>query len=125
MRHIRSLLIVIFLLIAGCYFILQFNNYINIGDTTTKLNEIADLPKLKSNQENKQMKDMLTGDLFDLMNQSSGDVIDQYGAPTRKDLSAYGYEWWIYDNGYDEYIQFGIEDHTVRTIFGTGNNLPS
>jgi len=125
MRSIRSLLIVIILLIAGCYFLLQFNSYFGSGETQLELNEISDLPKLKSNQESKETTDLLYGDLFDLIEISSKELINLYGEPDRKDLSAYGYEWWVYNNNSDQYIQVGLEDDTVKTIYGTGENLLS
>src|SRR5690625_4471538 len=125
MRGIRSLLIVIILLIAGCYFLLQSNNYFGNGGLQLNVNEISDLPKLKSNQENKGTAELLYGDLFDLIGVSSKELVELFGEPIRIDLSAYGYEWWIFLNETDQYIQVGIEDAIVKTIYGTGENIAS
>src|SRR5690625_3663374 len=125
MRSIRSLLIVIILLIAGSYFLLQLNSTFDDGGEQLELNEVSDLPKLKSNQESKETTELLYGDVFEMIEISSNELIDKLGDPDRKDLSAYGYEWWVYKNDNDQYIQFGIEDDTVKTIYGTGEKLGS
>lgn len=125
MRSIRSLLIVIILLIAGCYFLLLSNSYFGGGGSQLDVNEISDLPKLKSNQENKETAELLYGDIFDLIGLSSRELVELLGEPIRKDLSAYGYEWWVFLNDTDQYIQVGIEDDIVKTIFGTGEKLQS
>jgi len=126
MRSIRSLLIVIILLIAGCYFLLQYNSYFSDGEIQLELNEISDLPKLKSNQESKKTTELLNGDIFDMIGASGDELIEILGSkPDRKDLSAYGYEWWIFQNGSDQYIQVGVEDDTVKTIYGIGDKLTS
>lgn len=66
-----------------------------------------------------------SGELFSFINKPVDEVIAAYGEPLRKDLSAYGYTWWIYTNHKTEYIQFGIEDKQVKTIFATGDDLAS
>src|SRR5690625_7911083 len=126
MRSIRSLLIVIILLIAGCYFLLQYNSYFSDGEIQLELNEISDLPKLKSNQESKKTTELLNGDIFDMIGASGDELIEILGSkPDRKDLSAYGYEWWIFQNGSDQYIQVGVVDDTVTTIYVIGDIFTS
>lgn len=44
-----------------------------------------------------------------------------FGEPLRKDASRYGYTWWIY-TGIDYYLQFGVDDNEVVTVFATGNS---
>lgn len=48
------------------------------------------------------------------------EVTDEFGEPARKDLSAYGYEWWVYPLA-EEYIQVGIDQGQVVTVFMTGD----
>ena len=50
---------------------------------------------------------------------------DKYGEPNRRDASAYGYTWWVYTDGVADYLQFGIEDDEVVTIFATGEEIES
>ncbi|WP_242009825.1 CAP domain-containing protein [Halalkalibacter nanhaiisediminis] len=49
------------------------------------------------------------------------EVIDEFGEPDRKDLSAYGYEWWIYPLSKKTYMQIGVEKDQVVTVFLTGD----
>ncbi|MCA1322286.1 CAP domain-containing protein [Bacillus tianshenii] len=58
---------------------------------------------------------------------SVSELLDTYGEPKRKDLSAYDYVWYIYHDHPSEYVQFGVEDGKVVTAFSTGeasNNNP-
>ncbi|MBS4177243.1 CAP domain-containing protein [Lederbergia citrea] len=50
-------------------------------------------------------------------------LISDFGEPNRKDPSAYGYEWWIYNNFSGTYMQAGIIDGSVVTVYGIGNQL--
>lgn len=42
------------------------------------------------------------------------------GNPSRVDLSAYGFHWWIFNNAPDQYIQAGVLNDKVVTAFGIG-----
>ncbi|WP_117169825.1 CAP domain-containing protein [Paraliobacillus sediminis] len=42
------------------------------------------------------------------------------GEPIRKDLSQYGYMWWVYQDGDDQYVQFGVKDKKIVTLYATG-----
>ncbi|WP_227935694.1 CAP domain-containing protein [Alkalihalobacillus deserti] len=44
----------------------------------------------------------------------------EFGDPKRIDLSAYGYDWWVYPISTDSYMQIGMEDGEVVTVFLTG-----
>lgn len=52
---------------------------------------------------------------------SSEEILQNLGDPDRVELSAYGYEWWIY-NEYETYVQVGIKDNLAVTLF---TNVPS
>ncbi|WP_338753873.1 CAP domain-containing protein [Bacillus sp. FJAT-52991] len=54
-----------------------------------------------------------------LLGKEANVLIKTYGEPIRKDLSAYGYEWWIYKKD-RHYVQFGVEGNKVVTAFATG-----
>lgn len=47
----------------------------------------------------------------------------KYGAPQRIDDTLYGYQWYIYNLDYKNYMQVGVEDNRVVTIFAVGENL--
>ncbi len=52
---------------------------------------------------------------------TADEVKAEFGEPTRIDLSAYGYDWWIYPFSIDSYMQIGMEDDQVVTVFLTGD----
>jgi uncharacterized protein YkwD len=54
----------------------------------------------------------------------SGDEIKSiWGVPDRIDPSSYDYVWWIYKTNPAEYLQFGILENKVVTIYGIGKEL--
>jgi len=50
------------------------------------------------------------------------ELLSTMGEPSRKEPSAYGYEWWIYNKDLKKYIQIGIEEGKVTTFY---TNAPS
>ena len=46
-----------------------------------------------------------------------------YGEPTRIDPSAYGYEWWIYNQNENEYFQLAVEKGKVVSAYGIGDRV--
>lgn len=54
---------------------------------------------------------------------SKDDITKQFGKPTRKDLSSYGYEWWIYYESDREYFQLALEDGKVVSAYGIGEDV--
>lgn len=83
------------------------------------------LPKIKSNQTTKEIDQLLSGNIFAQMNKPKKELVDEFGEPDRKDLTPYGYTWWIYTDEETNVMQFGIEDDKVQTIFATGEDIES
>ena len=66
----------------------------------------------------------IEGDLFNWMGADIKEIEKEFGNPTRRSKSPYGYIWYIYTNHMDQYIQFGVsEENKIVTIFATGKNL--
>ncbi|NLD48204.1 MAG: copper amine oxidase, partial [Clostridiaceae bacterium] len=56
--------------------------------------------------------------LDSLMGASIEKVLELFGQPVRKDLSKYGFYWYIYNHDYSKYIQIGIDESgKVRGIY--------
>ncbi|MFD1705767.1 CAP domain-containing protein [Siminovitchia sediminis] len=51
------------------------------------------------------------------------EFIDSFGEPDRREPSAYGYEWWIYNEDLDTYLQAGVQDGMVVTVYAAGKNV--
>lgn len=45
------------------------------------------------------------------------------GKPTRIDPSYYGYKWYIYNGEYNQYLQVGVENNKVVTIYVMGKDV--
>ncbi|HSJ37211.1 MAG TPA: CAP-associated domain-containing protein [Planococcus sp. (in: firmicutes)] len=51
---------------------------------------------------------------------SSQNWIDDYGQPARIEPSAFGYEWWIYNQSYSNYMMVGVKDQKVVQVYTAG-----
>ncbi|MCT8139055.1 CAP domain-containing protein [Anaerobacillus sp. CMMVII] len=60
--------------------------------------------------------------LHKLIGKDVDSLVQLYGEPSRVDLSAYDYEWWIYPKE-NSYIQVGVENDRIVTIYFIGNDL--
>ncbi len=85
--------------------------------------EIRQQQEEREEQKSESPSQELEGNTFDLLNRSEEDLVKRLGEPDRKDPTAYGYEWYIYENLEDQYIQIGMEDGRSTTIFATGGSL--
>ncbi|WP_422123622.1 CAP domain-containing protein [Planococcus sp. X10-3] len=52
--------------------------------------------------------------------ESSEDWIDDYGQPARIEPSAFGYEWWIYNQSYSNYMMVGVKEKKVVQVYTAG-----
>ena len=64
-----------------------------------------------------------TEGLITLIGKNQKEVEDKLGKPKRIDLSKYGYDWWIYNRNQKEYVQIGIENGKVVTLFAIGDEI--
>ncbi|MDN4073569.1 CAP domain-containing protein [Fictibacillus terranigra] len=47
------------------------------------------------------------------------------GPPDRIDPSSYGYDWYVYSSSENQYLQAGVKDSKVVTIFAAGDGVPN
>ena len=120
MRKIGSIVFILFVVIVG---MLLYENEMNSFFSEHEMEE-TEVPKLKSNQATKEMNELLDGDLFQLMYKTDREVVKELGEPIRKDLTPYGYSWWVYTDGLEQFILVGIEENIVQTVFATGTDIP-
>ncbi|HLR42219.1 MAG TPA: CAP-associated domain-containing protein, partial [Pseudogracilibacillus sp.] len=72
------------------------------------------LPKLKVSNEEKHYEVLFEGDLYEFVGKNEDEVLLELGEPIRKDITPYGYTWWIYQEE-DHYLQVGVENKEVVT----------
>ncbi|WP_347318173.1 CAP domain-containing protein [Rossellomorea sp. RS05] len=51
------------------------------------------------------------------------EIKKEFGEPDRIDDSAFNYDWWVYNVPDTEYIQFGVRDKKVVSLYAIGNGL--
>ncbi|MDQ0272399.1 CAP domain-containing protein [Cytobacillus purgationiresistens] len=61
--------------------------------------------------------------LMTLMGKSTDTVEAEIGKPDRIDPSFHGYDWWIYYLSDEAYVQVGVLNNKVITIFATGDDV--
>lgn len=86
------------------------------GNTRTV--SIDTLIEKNSNKKEFSFQGIVIGD-------SEDKVIEALGSPPRKDLSKYGFTWYIYNGDYSKYIQIGIKDNKVVGIYTNARNWKS
>lgn len=122
MRKIRNLLL-LFLLVFAVYSI--FTGSEAEKDPTLEKTQKS-LLKTKNKKEEQTSVDgalSVEGDLYSWIGKTDSELIQAYGNPVRKDLSAYGYDWWVYKEKHDQYIQFGVQDGKVLTLYAIGSKI--
>ena len=86
--------------------------------------ENTEMPQIETKQEVKKVAVQFDDSVFSLMNKTADEVKELLGEPARKDKTVYRYTWWIYDEE-DTYMQIGILDDQVETIYAAGEQLDS
>lgn len=74
---------------------------------------------VKTNKEKKGAPETIP----QLLGGDSENLLAKLGEPARIEPSAYGYEWWIYNQDLSHYVQFGIIDHKIVTIYVGGEKV--
>ncbi len=56
---------------------------------------------------------------------AASDVLKKLGEPIRKDISPYGFTWWVYHQEYSQYAMIGIEGNKVVGLYTPSPTLAS
>jgi uncharacterized protein YkwD len=120
---IRILMLVAVFLTVGFY--MSFNQ--NEQENTLMQNENSgqELKQIdgRNNKTNYVTQDRPTSGISLLMGKNIDELIRQLGNPVRIDPTYYGYDWYVYNNDYNHYIQVGVENGRVVTIYAIGEEL--
>lgn len=125
MRKIRLFIFILFIIPITIFILIQLDQFLPNIVNQIEEHQSTEQPQLKSEQTSKEFKQLLKGDIFQLMNRTSSEIEKELGKPLRKDLTPYGYTWWVYTDEVHHYMLIGIKDDTVETIYATGNEIPS
>lgn len=81
------------------------------------------LQKNQDGQSRKQLTIRPKEGLSLLIGQDIKMLEKELGKPQRIDSSIYGYDWYIYNTNYDRYVQVGVENNRVVTVYAIGGDL--
>lgn len=119
MKNLKRLGIV-FILIFSIYFVLK--NPEVMERETSNVNQKEMLLEKKQQIETSHKSDLDTH-LNKLLGKHVDELYEEFGDPSRKDVTKYGYNAYVYNEKQNEYIVFGIDNEEIVTVFGTGLNL--
>nr|WP_160299177.1 CAP domain-containing protein [Bacillus alveayuensis] len=69
--------------------------------------------------EEKEVKMEMTS----IIGKTSEEIEKMFGNPNRKEPSSYDYEWWVYNENFDQYMQIGIYKNKVVTAYLIGEDV--
>lgn len=101
------------------YYFLDYYQADDLVEVESMESKVSDIHREEKNIPEK----LFQPSLIHLIGMYDHEITRMYGEPIRKDKSAYGYEWWIYKDGNSSYLQFGILDQKVITIYAIGDGL--
>ncbi len=116
----RILIILVIILIIGIYQGQKQENEPLRGPETQTLKENKD------NQLNQHIEtpgERPTSGLTTWIGKDTQKVKESFGEPKRIEPSSYGYEWWVYPISTNQYIQMGVQNHKVVTLYAIGNQV--
>ena len=124
-----SLLVVLFFTGIAIYFSFFIDSKLGVesDEPLDKSLVVTDNQLFDVGNFSRSSKVLIEDGLHSLIGQPITFLQEKYGDPKRVDLSAYDYEWWVYAESFENgYLQIGIEDDKVVSVFIIGDeNLPT
>ncbi|MFD1360226.1 CAP domain-containing protein [Lentibacillus salinarum] len=123
--RLRRVIVLLVIFAAGVYYLME-NSHVVEDHSTDHSHNVSEQKdtKLESKEVPEERSEVpLDGDSYQWMHKTVNQLQDHFGEPVRKDLSAYGYEWWVYTEDREQYLQFGIENNRVTQIYALGEDL--
>lgn len=134
MRKLSFILLILLFIIA-----IKFSNSFfmdNLVEEEEQTNEESlfvqakvqgeDVSNRSKQNESTSFKLLSVDGLHTLIGEKTDFVIGKYGQPMRIDLTPYDYEWWIYPDAFQKgYLQIGVENNEVVTVYVIGEDLPT
>ncbi|HYK74678.1 MAG TPA: CAP domain-containing protein [Pseudoneobacillus sp.] len=77
----------------------------------------------KNNDTNYSSQDRPLKGISVLLGKDMKSMEEMLGKPERIDPSYYGYKWYIYNAEYNQYLQVGVENNKVVTIYVIGKDV--
>ncbi|WP_121661297.1 CAP domain-containing protein [Metabacillus litoralis] len=119
---IRSILIF-------CIIFVSYTLFFHYGKYTPKEQLKEENVQIVNEESTNSKKQVAEGETFpnegilSFMEKSSEEITAILGEPDRIDPSAYDYDWWIYEQENNQYIQVGVLNQRVVSVYGIGKGL--
>lgn len=113
------------------FFIVAFLLFIYLSDFSVEDDKIFNQSSSSSKEdligeayamENRKEISMNEG-LGTFMGKKAEEIKDILGEPQRIDPTPYGYDWWIYNQDLNRYLQIGVKNGEVVTIFTNSSEM--
>lgn len=75
-------------------------------------------------KKKKQVQEGTPETVSSIIGGDSENLLAKWGEPSRIEPSAYGYEWWVYNQDLSQYVQFGVDERKVVTAYVAGKQVP-
>lgn len=125
--YLRSLYKVIFLflivVVAGIYINHLGEERNDIMLHSDEFETIEEAANLGASNLNSDIEPRPTEGISLLIGQHKTVLKEKFGVPNRIDPSSYGYDWWVYNDSFNEYMQVGVEEDYVVTVFVCGESI--
>lgn len=114
---LSSILKTVFLLLI---IFITYIVYIQYGNETP-IKQVDENEQI-ANKSKEKLNVPETG-VLSFVGKSSDEIIETLGEPARKDPSSYDYEWWVYNQNDQQYLQVGVLNDKVVTVFAIGPDV--
>ena len=81
------------------------------------------IPKTELEQSEEGVVPRPKSGLSTLIGKEVSAVLDQYGEPVRKEPTAFGYDWWVYNTGVATFFMLGVQNDKVTQVYIAGDEL--
>lgn len=117
MKDLLRIMIFLSIVLIGLFYL---DPSINENDVLEAPRTVDPLPSENITDESLDIARPSSG-ISSYIGESSDKWIEQYGEPQRKEPSAYGYEWWVYNASYSHFIMTGVKDGKVVQVYTAGS----
>jgi uncharacterized protein YkwD len=120
---LKKLFVAMIFFLALLFISLTYNDFLKDPNNFVQDENPKHIDTSEHNKNDDKQADTYKESVHQYLQMSEDDIIEKFGEPDRKDPSAYGYVWWVYSQTASDYIQFGIADSNVVSIYAIGDQL--
>ena len=116
MKNLLRIMIILSIILITFFY---FDSSINENDILEAPRKVDPLPAQEIIEKPLEVERPEQG-ISVYIGNSSQEWVEDYGKPARIEPSAFGYEWWIYNQSYSNYMMVGVKDQKVVQVYTAG-----